>query len=237
MAISTDELNFSTQSMIPILGSAWAVTGGSIVSQVLTLSPSGYATCECEQTIISGTFQYCKFIIEFESTVIDSSNNFKSTPRILIGEVYIDSNNVVNFVNKRSFGFNTFEPTGMADNWKDTTVYATLNKPMNKMTVKILNDTTANLVIKNIKAFNSVDVSTSQIDATLTQVQAAGDPTGFKVYTDETYEYLNGLSVTLANSSQELKYKPVYTSNKLSRIDTNFGKTYPVTYVPEIMSL
>lgn len=236
MAINIDELNFSSKSMIPIIGSAWDVSGGSIVSQVLTLSPDGYATCECEQTIISSTFQYCKLVVEFESSVINTSSNFKSTPRILIGEIYINDNNVVSFVNKRCILFNTFEPKG-DDSWVDTTVYPTLNKPMRTMSIKIINDTDSELVIKNIYAYNSIDVSRSQVDSAIQQVQAAGEPSGFKVYTDEEYEYINGLSVTLSGSSQELKYKPVYVANKLARIDTNFGKSYPVVYVPEIMSL
>lgn len=236
--MNTNELKFGTVNILPLFSSSeWALESASVVGETLVIRPGGSARVIPTQTIINRVFMYYKIEIDFISSVISSISNFKNLPYCFIVETYKNENNEMYRNRARALGFNTFNPQSDEGHYIDTTIFSSLNKELGYYSLTIKNNTEADLTINSIGVYSSIDVSSDQVGNVINQVQAETEPESFKVYTNESYSFLNGLAVTLKNSEKEIKYKPVYAQGLLSSIETNFGVTYPVVYVVEEIDL
>ena len=238
----TSDIKFNTTSFLPVLNAEnWVLTNAAISAEgVLTISPGGSAVCEPSQTIINLCFQYCEVIVNYQSVGITPSNNFRSNPKILIRETYKNNDNAIDQIMSRVLGFNVFKEVSAEDKrYIDTTIFKTPNKNLAHYRIEIRNTLeTEDLIIYNVGAFSSIDISADQVGGVINDVNNNNRPASFKVYfNDGSYSLLSGLSASMANSSKELKFKPIYSNGLLGSIDTNFGITYDVVNIPEPIDL
>ena len=239
---TNNDLRFSNISMLPVFNTEnWTLENASINTEtgVLTISPGGSAYVLPSQTIVNLCFQHCKIYIKFKNDAMLPSNNFKSGPKIEIRETYKNTDNAINKNVSRCLGLNVFTEVD-ADNhiYSDTTIFKTLNKPLAAYLFKIINTSNSDLVIYDLGAYTSIDISEDQVSNVVSNVNTSTKPGSFKVYfTDETYGMLSGLGAVLANQSNELKYKPIYANGLLGNIETNFGVTFGVVNIPEPIDL
>ena len=238
----TSDIKFNTTSFLPVLNAEnWVLTNATISAEgVLTISPEGSAVCEPSQTIINLCFQYCEIVVDYQSVGITPSNNFRSKPKILIRETYKNNDNAIDQIMSRVLGFNVFKEVSAEDKrYIDTTIFKTPNKNLAHYRIEIRNTLeTEDLVIYNVGAFSSIDISADQVGGVINDVNNNNRPASFKVYfNDGSYSLLSGLSASMANSSKELKFKPIYSNGLLGSIETNFGVTYDVVNIPEPIDL
>lgn len=235
MIVNLNELKFSETSILPIISSSdWTFEGAVVDGSTIVISPGGHAKCVPTQTILNRVFRYFKIEIDYINVGISSISNFKNLPYCFIVETYKNDNNEIYRNRARCLGFNTFNPIDVeSSRYIDTTIFGSMNKELGYYSIDIRNNSQNTLTINKINVFTSIDISPNQVGDVINQVNSASDPNGFKVYCDENYEKLNGLAVTLTNSTRELKYKPIYNLGLLGEIKTNFGIDYPVVYVPE----
>lgn len=233
--IDINSTNFSTSNILGYLDSRWILSSGaSISNNILALNPGSTAKIDATQTLVTSTFQACKLSVQYQSSVANSSNNFKSGPSIKVLEAYKNDNNEIYKSKHRCFGFNTFNAINKEANvYLDTTVYETLNKPIGKITLLIENSTTEVLYIQKIELFTSIDVNEEQLSSAVNNVISAGEPGNFITYTSADGSRLVALGVELTGTSKVLIFKPLYSDGKMIEVKTNFGQNKLNTYTTD----
>lgn len=233
MAINSNELRFTTSSILGYIDGRWVLTdavingGGHLVIQ-----PGGSAVVSATQSIINSNFAYGKLYIRYKSTYVTSENNFKSGPSVLIDEIYKKESNEIYRNKTRCVGFNTYKVLDEINKvYEDTTIYKTLNKPMAKLVFKIVNDSEEELTIESVGLYTSVDVSEGQVGDIVNNVIKSGEPVGFVTYTTAGYESLIAIGVKVSGSDTQLIFKPTYFNGLMTAIETNFGISYTNIYV------
>lgn len=232
-------IRWSNENFIGSFDNRWVVKNGSISDGFLTLNRGGKATLVLTNEV-NVEFKYVMLIVTFYSDSITAKNNYKNKPTIFIKEVYKNNDDSIDRVNVRSLGFNTHNFNEENKRYTDETIFTTLDRKMSKFKIEIRNEIDNVLTIYDLKMFQSVDVSESQVSKIVTpivnQIAKEGSAEQIKVYRNEDGS-INGLGVFIQGSKEEIKFRPAYFNGQLIAIDTNYGQTISIQNIMEAIDL
>ena len=198
-----EAIRWSNENFIGSFDNRWNVKNGSISDGVLTLNRGGKATLILTNEV-NVEFKYIRLIVSFYSVGITAKNNYQNKPTIFIKEVYKNNDDSIDRVKIRSLGFNTNNFDEENNRYTDETIYTTLDRKMAKFKIEIRNEIDNVLSIYDLKMFQSIDISESQVSRIVTpivnQIAKEGSAEQIKVYRNEDGS-INGLGVFIEPSS------------------------------------
>jgi hypothetical protein len=227
--MATEITRWNTTNFFGDFDDRWVLSNASIsADKVLTILAGGSATLELVDEV-NVEFKYYRIVNVFSSDVASTINNYRIGPDLIIQEVYKDDSNVPNNTRVRGMGFNTTKKDIVTNRYTDEAPCSTLNRKMFKIRIQIINDSSADLVIYSLKAYQSVDISESQMSNAMVSIQKDQSTDKVTVYwDDDTNTIINGIGVKIPGTDSEVKYGFSFFNGQLVSIDTNYGQSVSV---------
>lgn len=239
MALDRKNISFMGVNTLYEFSSWSKLENASVLANSATIGPNGLVGTsldpEYNDALSSANYRQFTLVLTFEPN--EELNYTNDVLEIRIIELYGANSNSNVYKNDRVIAFTQDD---LIKNSDDTytlrRIYPTENRAMQSCEVYIINRTLNPIEVRDADLQRSADISTGQLGTLINSMNDAATPTSFKIYTDESGGYINGLGVIIA-SGLELKYKPTFEGDLLNAIETNFSDPIPIVYVADMIDL
>ena len=160
MRIDTDKLDYFDVNMIGNSWDEWTRTQASIDRDNIIVRPDGNIELTVTDTNLIKASKYCKLYINVKIPDLSDKYNYTNPIDIKITEEY----KLFNKKRTRSVGITPVSGVVSNDNIEDNTVFSMMGSDLNSLSIKITNNTSLSITIKEIGMYRSKDISDSQFN-------------------------------------------------------------------------
>lgn len=160
MRIDTDKLDYFDVNMIGNSWDEWTKTQASIDRDNIIVRPDGNIELTVTDTNLIKASKYCKLYISVEIPNLSDKYNYTNPIDIKITEEY----KLFNKKRTRSVGITPVSGVVSNNNIEDNTVFSMMGSDLNSLSIKITNNTSLSITIKEIGMYRSKDISDSQFN-------------------------------------------------------------------------
>lgn len=167
MRIDTDKLDYFDVNMIGNSWDEWTRTQASIDRDNIIVRPGGNIELTVTDTNLIKASKYCKLYINVKIPDLSDKYNYTNPIDIKITEEY----KLFNKKRTRSVGITPVSGvvtnvSGVVsdNNIEDNTVFSMMGSDLNSLSIKIANNTSLSITIKEIGMYRSKDISDSQFN-------------------------------------------------------------------------
>lgn len=160
MRIDTDKLDYFDNNMIGNSWDEWTRTQASIDRDNIIVRPDGNIELTVTDTNLIKASKYCKLYISVKIPNLSDKYNYTNPIDIKITEEY----KLFNKKRTRSVGITPVSGVVSDNNIEDNTVFSMMGSDLNSLSIKITNNTSLSITIKEIGMYRSKDISDSQFN-------------------------------------------------------------------------
>ena len=160
MRIDTDKLDYFDVNMIGNSWDEWTKTLDSIDRDNIIVRPGGNIELTVTDTNLIKASKYCKLYINVKIPNLSDKYNYTNPIDIKITEEY----KLFNKKRTRSIGITPVSGVVSDNNIEDNTVFSMMGSDLNSLSIKIVNNTSLSITIKEIGMYRSKDISDSQFN-------------------------------------------------------------------------
>lgn len=160
MRVDTDKLDYFDVNMIGNSWDEWTKTLASIDRDTIIVTPNGNIELTVTNTNLIKASKYCKLYINVKIPDLSDKYNYTNPIDIKITEEY----KLFNKKRTRSVGITPVSGVVSDNNIEDNTVFSMMGSDLNSLSIKITNNTSLSITIKEIGMYRSKDISDSQFN-------------------------------------------------------------------------
>lgn len=160
MRIDTDKLDYFDNNIIGNSWDEWTKTLAFIDRDNIIVRAGGNIELTVTDTNLIKASKYCKLYISVEIPTLSDKYNYTNPIDIKITEEY----KLFNKKRTRSVGITPVSGVVSDNNIEDNTVFSMMGSDLNSLSIKIVNNTSLSITIKEIGMYRSKDISDSQFN-------------------------------------------------------------------------